>query len=168
MPKTKYDERLTSPDGLSYWQRNWLLYKKRSIAKQIPRNVRGELFEIVWEGDALKGLGILNGDTVVVIRTPHIDEGDLVCTEDRFRDNEGYVNLGVLSFNTGDDYIAFTFPGRKRKPETHPCLIRFLGRAVEVRRNGKRVAIQFRPVESRSFKVGSQEMATEMQQQRAA
>jgi hypothetical protein len=155
--RKSYDETLIGADGSSYWERNWQLFKQRSLSKQIPRKQRGELQPIVWEGNALRGLGILDGDIIVIMRTPDIEEGDLICTKDP--EGEEFVNLGVLSFNTGDDYIALTFPGTKhRQVETHPCLLRFLGRAVRVERNGNPVAIHFRRVELTKVEIDSREI----------
>lgn len=158
--RKSYDETLVGLDGSSYWKRNWQLFKKRSLSKQIPRKQRGQLQPIAWEGNALRGLGILDGDVIVIMRTPDIEEGDLVCTKDP--DSEEFVNLGVLSFNTGDDYIALTFPRTKHKQvETHPFTLRFVGRAVRVERNGNPVAIHFRRVESITVETDSREIVVE-------
>ena len=94
----------------------------------------------------------MDGDEVIVMQTPDIEEGDLVCIDYPAwygGEPDGAYNLGVLRIQSPTLY--FETPGEGDTPGASTgndlAEVNFIGRAVAVHRAGKPVDVpfEFRP-----------------------
>ena len=71
------------------------------ISFKAPKHYDGELFALRVRGDSMINAAILDGDTVIVMRTPHAENGDIVvalvegsdATVKRFYKENGHFRL---------------------------------------------------------------------------
>jgi hypothetical protein len=126
--------------------REWLIRQvEQRAARNIPRKERGTSITVGWEGEALAGLGIHDGDEIEVVQTPDIREGDLVCFDRPawYQNPDGSVALGVMKYSPPHE-LLFEYPDTPdegTRGEAHE--FKFVGRAIAVHRDGKPVDVPF-------------------------